>query len=227
MSNFSNEIPTGFLDEPYHLMPTDIVKHSLSLTQIENQGLRVVSGLRRQDVPALTEIARQPSTVEYCPNDIVKRWTDEETVERQLAKDGGRAVFRLESKEDGKTLGFGWTGRASQEETAITGCGNTFAIRLHEAARGKGLATPFSVVIVAGSMAVYGMRGIGLETWSSNRKAVNAYLGAGAVLMGSVDSQRPTLNLKQRGLFFDAFNGEQTPHRLDSRLYMQYPWSNR
>lgn len=219
------EIPTHFVDQQYYVLPQRVApKHALDLINLRNAGFVVSTGLHRQDAAALAEISSQVGTQEYCPNDSIRRWGNEEMIEAQLRKDGGRAVFILESVEDNQTYGFGWTGTASKEEAAITGCENTFAIRLHEKARGKGLATPFSKAIVAGSMAIYGMRGIGLETWGSNAAAVRTYLGAKAVVMGTVDSERPT-QIVEPGVFLKEFNGEQRPHRKDVRVYMQYPWS--
>jgi hypothetical protein len=222
------EIPMSFVDELHHVTPQDVMRTALgqadNLINLERRGLVVVAGLRPVDVAALSEIALQPGTVEYCRNDAVQRWGDEAMAEKQLAKDGGRAVFRLVSPDSELTYGFGWTGKAGEHESSITGCKNTFAIRLHERAQGQGLAMPFSMAIVAGSMAVYGMRGIGLETWGSNSKATRAYRDAHAAFMGSEYAARPT-RIMGPGVFPKEYNGEILPHRNDVRIYMQYPWS--
>jgi hypothetical protein len=213
MANF----PTGFT-ESRHVTQYDVPgKYSLPFIQLEHAGFAVVAGLTKEDVPALTEIAEQAGTREFCPNDIATRWTDKRAAKAQLGKDGGRGVLRLVSLEDDQTIGFGWTGAISDKEKGfLPDCENTFALRLHEAARGKKLATPFSRAIVAGSMALWGARRIGLETWGSNTPAVKAYLGAGAQLVTTKDDVRPTL-IKE--------NQDKNGNRQDIRLYMQYPWS--
>lgn len=213
MANF----PTGFT-EPIHLTQYDVPgKYSLPFMHLESKGFAVVAGLTEDDVPALTEIASQEGTREFCPNDIATRWTDKHAARAQLAKDGGRGVLRLISLEDEQTMGYGWTGAISdKEKRLLPQCDNTFALRLHEAARGKALATPFSRAIVAGSMALWGARRIGLETWGSNTAAVKAYLGARAELVTTKDDVRPTL-VKE--------NQDDEGNRRDVRLYMQYPWS--
>jgi hypothetical protein len=214
MANF----PTGFENEPHILQPTDLrPAHSENLSRLQAAGYDVVAGLDRSSVPHLTEIAQQEGTREFCPNDIKRRWGDEVMAEKQLAKDGGRGVLRLVARETGATFGFGWTGSISEEEQEyLPMCENTFALRLHEAARGRRLGSPFSRVIVAGSMALWGARNIGLETWASNTAAVRTYLSAGAQLVTTKDDVRPTLDRQK----FSHQN-----HRNDVRLYMHYPWS--
>jgi hypothetical protein len=214
MANF----PTGFEEAPHMLRPTDLRPvHSEHLSTLQSKDYDVVAGLDRTVVSELAEIAQQEGVREFCPNDLKRRWATEEMAEKQLAKDGGRGVLRLVSRKTGKTHGFGWTGKISEDEQSyLPMCENTFALRLHEAARGKKLGTPFSRIIVAGSMALWGARNIGLETWASNTPAVRTYLSAGAELVTTKDDVRPTLNRN---------NFSHQNHRNDVRLYMNYPWS--
>lgn len=218
------EYPTTFCDEEKRISvwypDRDIAStHAYPFFSLRNSGLVVVAGLRPERVADLTEIAEQVGTREYCANDIKTRWTDITTAEKQLAKDGGRAVFRLERLEDGKTMGFGWTGKSSDEEREyLPDCENTFAIRMHEASQGQGLAVPFTKAIVFGSMALYGARKIGLETWGSNTAAVRTYRRAGAELVTTKDDIRPTLHEDEYTFLVDG-----VPHRRDVRLYMQFP----
>lgn len=213
-----SDFPKGFVESPYILSPNDVqLEQRVHLRQLERQGYEVVAGLRREDVPALTEVAEQEGTREFCPNDLKLRWGNEEMAERQLAKAGGRCVLRLVRKDTGDTHGFGWTGHISEEEKQyLPMCENTFALRLHEASRGKKLGMPFSRVIVAGSMALWGARNIGLETWASNTAAVRTYLAAGAELVTTKDDVRPTL---------DRTKFQHERHRNDVRLYMHFAWS--
>lgn len=217
----SGHFPNHFIETPIMVHPEDVPgKFSMPITRLNNLGLDVEFGLRRDDVPALTEIAKQTATLEYCPNDVARRWGNKTMAERQVAKDGGRAVMRLVSREDGSTLGFGWTGAMSDaEKEHLPKCTTTFAIRLHEDAQGKHLALPFTQAIVATTMAFCRARRIGLETWGSNRGAVRTYLKAGAELVDVESSSRPTL--RQRGP--GVFRTDGVPHVNDVRLYMQFP----
>ena len=212
------EFPTTFAETPHVIQPSDVpAKFAMTFMQLSSKGYDVVAGLDRASVPALTEIAEQEGVREFCPNDLTRRWGNGEMAAQQLAKAGGRGVLRLVNRRDNSTLGFGWTGSISEEERALLPmCENTFALRLHEAARGKKLGEPFSRAIVAGSMALWGARNIGLETWASNTAAVKTYLNAGAPLVTTKDDVRPTLN---------RHNFQYQNHRNDVRLYMNFPWS--
>lgn len=213
--------PNTFEESPYILSPSDLPsQHSQYLRQLHSKGYDVAAGLTRTDVPALTEIAQQTGTVEFCPNDLKRRWGNEQMAEQQLAKEGGRGVLRLVKRRTGATHGFGWTGQIGEEEQEyLPMCENMFALRLHEASRGKKLGVPFSRIIVAGSMALWGARNIGLETWASNTAAVRTYLSAGAELVTTKDAIRPT-QVRGPGSF------QHNNHRNDVRLYMNYPWSS-
>jgi len=211
------EFPTTFT-EPHYINPTEIPAHLAGpFVDLGRKGIVMVAGIEPANVEDLTKIAGQEGVLEYCPKDIATRWTDIPTTQKQLAKDGGRGVFRAESIDTGDTVAFGWTGKSSDEERAyLPACENTFALRANEAYRGQGLGRHVSRAIVAGSMFFYGARKIGLETWASNTPAVRSYLGASAVLVTTQDSMRPTRVPEHQ----DA-NGM----RRDVRLYMQYPWS--
>lgn len=220
MSDAAN-FPNTFEESPYILMPTNLLPaHSEHLRILNEKGYDVIAGLARTAVPALTEISQQAGTIEFCPNGLKHRWGNESMAEKQLAKDGGRGVLQLVSRKTGDTIGFGWTGSISEQDKAyLPMCENTFALRLHEASRGKKIGAPFSRVIVAGSMALWGARNIGLETWASNTPAVKTYLSAGAELVTTKDDVRPT-TLRGPGRF------QYNNHRNDVRLYMNYPWSS-
>lgn len=209
------DFPNTFTEAPHYIPATNIqARHAEAFLELESKGFIVAAGLSMYDVARITAIASQEGVQEYCPNDLAKRWTDIPTARKQLAKDGGRAVFRLETIDSGRTVAFGWTGKSSDEERKfLPDCENTFALRISEDYRGMGLGRPFSRAIVAGSMALYGARRIGLENWGSNTPAIRSYLGAGAVLVTTKDDRRPTRIPEQQ----DA-DGK----RRDVRLYMQF-----
>lgn len=209
--------PQSFESEGIIVAPSIVQpKHAVYFDHLQQRGYEVIAGLTPTDVPALATIATQAGTREYCPGDLDHRWATEAMAEAQLAKAGGRGVMRLVSQADGSTIGFGWTGAIdTATRDLLPMCENTFALRLHEAARGKKLGAPFSRAIVAGSMALWGARSIGLETWASNTAAVKTYIAAGAELVTTKEGLRPTRDPSHQ------------PHgkRLDVRLYMHYPWS--
>ncbi|MFA5004125.1 MAG: hypothetical protein WC498_02505 [Candidatus Saccharimonadales bacterium] len=214
MANF----PDSFTENPTYIHPTNVRPSDAEpFAQLERRGFVVVAGLRESDVADLSAIAGQEGVREYCPNDIAKRWTDIPTTEKQLAKDGGRGVFRLESLETHETAAFGWTGKSSEDERALLPmCENTFALRINETYRGQRLGRPFSRAIVAGSVALFKAKKIGLETWGSNTPAVRSYLGAGALLVTTQYDRRLT-----RVPELQDADGKVR----DVRLYMQYPQS--
>jgi len=216
------QFPTTFATERYQLGLGDIApKHSMLLGALGRCGYAVEVGLVREDVSALTEIAGQPGTREYCPRDIEERWTNETVAEQQLGKDGGRGVFVLRNMANNAIAGFGWTGKSGNDEQKnLPMCENTFAIRLHEDSRGQGLAVPFSKIIVAGSMSIFRARRIGLETWASNNAAFNSYLKADAKAIKAINAKRPTLDTSK------PFDEERGKHMTeDTRIYMNYGWS--
>lgn len=221
MANF----PTGF-EAPHYIDPAEITaRYAAPFIELDKLGYVVVAGLCPANVADLTEISEQAGTLEYCPNDIAKRWTDIPTAEKQLGKDGGRGAFRLEKIATSETAAHGWTGKSSADERAfLPDCENTFAVRVNERFQRQGLGKLFSHAIVAGSMGLYRAKRIGLETWASNTGAVKSYLGAKAVLSNlSGEVLRPTLDESFPIAEDGAHKGKHV--RTDIRLYMKFPWS--
>ncbi|HVS58826.1 MAG TPA: GNAT family N-acetyltransferase, partial [Candidatus Saccharimonadales bacterium] len=198
------------------LVPLD--PHGLSaagqraLGQLHIEGFEVEVGLRRQDVADITEIAGQEWVREFCPNDLDKRFGDEQMVEAWLAKNGGRGVFLLRHVGERALAGYGWTGAEATPE--LPDCETTFAVRLNEQYAGNGLGTPFTTAIVSGSMAVFGACRTSLETWASNASAIRTYTRVGAQLVTTRDDRRPTLR---------PAPNETDGMRRDVRLFMVFP----
>lgn len=226
------EFPTTFTETPQLVMPTDVRPNmSTIIDGLISSGYGLVAGLRREDVEDITRIAGQPGVREFCPKDLRQRWTDEAAAEKQLAKDGGRGVFRLVRLLDhldpinGDTVGYGWTGKSGDDERAkLPLCENTFAIRLDAAVAGQGLGKRFTGGIVAGSMALFGARNIGLETWASNVGAVKSYFAAGAEFVAAQNDERETLDYDV-ACRDESRNGEYVAYRPDTRYFMQFPQS--
>lgn len=219
MSNY----PTEFSEELTSL-PTS--EHNPRLNYAVGKliaaGLKVYAGVRLADQPDITAIGAQPAVVEYCPNDAESRFASGETMAKWLKK--GRGMFLLKRAGDGALAGYGWTGpeqcdKVPQQE-------NTFAIRLNkDVIAGKGVGKLFTMAIVAGSMSLYGARNLGLETWGSNTAAVKTYLGAGAELVTSLDSERPTLEVGKGTWWEEDANHISRLMRSDDRLFMKFGYS--
>jgi ribosomal protein S18 acetylase RimI-like enzyme len=167
-------------------------------------GYEIHSGLTTSYADDISKMCLQPSIKEYCPNDSGRRFTDQEATENWLSK--GRAAFLLLKKEANHELslsGYGWAGL--EKSTHVMSGETTFALRVGEADQGKGLATPYCRLILAGAAAIYEAKNMWLETWSSDSAAVHIYHKLGFVDEDQVDDMRPTSS------------GQTVP---DTRLYM-------
>jgi len=143
-------------------------------------------------------MARDPLIGQYCYKDPTEaRFADEPSIERWLAKDGGRAMILLTEMGSGAMVGYGWTGPGTSEHAPDSE--TTFAMRLGEPARGKGLAKPFTRTILDASSILYGARGIWLEAWASNGPAVHSYEGVGFIATNVTDAVRETVDGEKIG----------------------------
>jgi len=198
-------IPTTFTEELYPL-PLNTMSNEgfAAVRELRDKGFAVAIGLRQTDVESLTELAGQQAIREYCPNDLERRFGDEAMVQSWLTK--GRLTFQLRRIGETGLSGILWTG--PEKSNDLPDCDNTFAVRLSETVAGQGLATPFTIAALSGSVAL-GVKKIGLETWQSNAGAVKTYEKAGAKHIARRNGTRPTLG--PRGEIDDV------------RLFMQFP----
>jgi phosphoglucosamine mutase len=198
--------PTTFAENVSLLAPEDLDEDGQdALSLLREAGYEVVTGLRREDVPAVTAIAGQDGVREFCPKDLSKRFGDEEMAEEWQTK--GRFFFQLRRVGQAELAGYGWTGPEPCAE--LPDCENTFAIRVNEADGGKGLGALFTRAIISGSKLRMGK--IGLETWASNVAAVKSYERAGAIVVERKPDTRPTIN------------GPAGSTVQDTRLFMYFP----
>jgi len=210
------KFPNGFGEHHIRLMADDAFDQvsNEALLQLEEAGFEPWAGIMREDMPAITAIAGQESVREFCPRDITERWGSEAMAEEQLAKNGGRAVFILRQTVTGNIAVYGWTRLEKKPPKKLPDCPTTFAVRLISEFGGRGLAAPFSRAIIAGSVALYGAKGIGLETWDSNVRAVKAYKRSEDIHVPSKPSQRTTLQ---------PMPAEAKGMIADTRLFMKWP----
>jgi hypothetical protein len=175
--------------------------------KVLDQGYDIRVGLTPELADAIAQTALEPSIREYCPNDSAERFTDRAATQRWLSK--GRAAFLLvKTAEDGnlQLAGYGWVG--ARANSHVPGASSTFAIRIGEIGQGKGLAAPFSRIIIAGAAILYGADKLWLDAWDSNGAAVHVYHKIGAVEIDRQSTQRPRPS------------GETV---TDTRVYMSLP----
>jgi len=170
--------------------------------KLSERGYEVRFGLTAELADQIAAMAREPSIREFCPKDCGQRFADRAATEDWLKK--GRAVFVMVDKQDGSLAGYGWAGPGSSSHAP--GGHNTFAIRIGEAGQGKGLAAPFSWLIIAATAVMFGAKDFWLETWASNGGAVHIYHKIGFVTVDEQADSRPTT--------------KQTEAIADTRVYM-------
>ncbi len=163
-----------------------------SLNVLSQKGFEVHLGISEEFTDQLIEMAKEDAIKEYCPNDSETRFTNLETINKWLKKE--KAVFLLvENNGDELNLaGYGWVGK--EKNNQVDKGDVTFALRVGTSYQGKGLATPFSSVVIYGSNAIYGAQNIWLATWSSNAGAVHVYKKIGFEIVSATSSKRKTLN---------------------------------
>lgn len=156
---------------------------------LTSKGYEVKIGMTKDVAASIHDMSQEPSIREYCPKDLTERFSDDEAVGQWLKK--GRATFVLVA-DDGTVVGYGWVGLGTSSH--VPDGKTTFAIRLGEASQGKGLATDYARLMIAGAAILYGASNVWLETWESNGGAVHIYHKLGAVDVAQVSSKRPRPN---------------------------------
>lgn len=191
--------------------------HNIAHDAIErlcNRGLAVHIGLSKLDIPQIQQMAQDPRIVEYCPNDK-RRFADPE---KWVSK--GRAFFTLRDIGSGAIAGYGWSGPEPCQK--LPNHPITTAFR----SLSPGSGADFTRVVAGATRAIYTNKGMGLETWASNQRAVHTYLKVGTLLVAteSYDNNgrriiRPTLDTQNAALV----NESGQPAVQDTRLYMRFP----
>ncbi|HTH72702.1 MAG TPA: hypothetical protein VL737_05060 [Candidatus Pristimantibacillus sp.] len=183
------ELPIRFVDEliPLDSLPLDPAGIDASIAMRE-RGYEVFLGLRPDEWRQVNALARQRGIQEFCPNDLLQRFGDEEMSDNWVGQ--LNAFFQLRKIGGSAMHGYGWTD--PEYHDTLPDCDNQFAVRLSEELAGQGLGKLFTAAIISGSMAL-GVRRIGLMTWEDNIAAWKSYEKAGAELITSKPSQRMTI----------------------------------
>jgi ribosomal protein S18 acetylase RimI-like enzyme len=169
------DFPDTFSEELISLSSLNLGQAGLEAFQkLSEADYEVKCGLTEEYAAKITAMTQEPSIRLNCPKDSSERFTDLEATKKWLQKK--RGSFLLLKKEDDGSLslaGYGWAGNGTSDK--VPQGQTTFAVRVSENHQGKGLAAPFSWLIIAGSAVIYGARDFWLETWQSNGGAVHTY----------------------------------------------------
>ncbi len=142
-------------------------KHTLPL---ENKGLQLYRGWNDEIADQLVERSKEEEIRRFTGNDASKRFKDRESADKWY-KQKGHVVYALGQKA--ALAGVVWFARTPKPEL---GADYTFAIRMYESQRGKGLAG--ALLEAAHKDFEARMRyekSFWLESDESNRRAVHFY----------------------------------------------------
>lgn len=225
-----------------------------AIASLARHGFVVATGVHEAHLDDLAGMAAEPHIVEYCPSDQEK-FVSRESIAVWLGKGGGRGMVAIcatlhdgpllqrdiedIAAEEVEMVAYGWSGYKPNGH--IPGADITTAYRV--GSRGRELAydcrrgpedrfklgRPLGELVVATAVEVYGAeRGqLSLETWESNKAAVELYRDMGFVQPAGVEavpSIRPTL--RQPGEVINGqvvyrYNDEGPALVRDNRLNMR------
>jgi ribosomal protein S18 acetylase RimI-like enzyme len=200
-----SDFPTGFSTiRPVSTMQAGD-QAAAAFRQLAAQNYALHLGLTPEHAAQILTMSQEPAIREYCPKDSSERFTNRKATEKWLAKQ--RAVFLLfEQNGTRRLVGYGWAGPAI--DSHVPAGRMTFALRIGQAGQGRGLAAPFSWLIIAVTAKRYGVQHFWLETWASNGAAVHIYHKLGFETVAEESSRRPA-----------AVGGTVA----DTRVYMYLP----
>ena len=117
----------------------------------------------------LVSASREPQIVRYTPNDAAERFSTPEAAQEWYERKQP-TIYALSRAAE--LAGVIWYSHRPRPELAAD---HTFAIRMYDSARGKGLAVPFMTVAEADFRNIAHPDGIWLETDMDNSVARNLY----------------------------------------------------
>lgn len=183
---------------------------SRSADELVDRGFIVLEGLDKSIAEELVEKSKEEHILEYCPNDATDRFSSVQSIERWISK--GRQTFSLFTitRGVGELAGFGWMGpgKPGNDEPELLDAKTTFAIRLYSSALGKGNSLPFTLAMLCSHHQQYGNRGVWLEAWSDNIKALRTYRKAGFITVAAALGIRHNKELLRH---YMQLNTNQTP----------------
>lgn len=198
----------GDLSDAASPLPQRLGRHGdEAVNKLTEKGYEVRMGLTPELADQIFTMSHEPSIREYCYRDLEQRFADRKAAKHWLQQKR-RAVFVL-LKKGSDTLelaGYGWAGPSSNPH--VPGSEVTFAVRVGESHQGRGLAAPFSWLIVAATAVTFDAQNFWLETWASNAGAIHVYHKLGFQDAAKEPSRRRT-----------ARGGEVS----DTRIYMSLP----
>lgn len=118
-------------------------------------------------------LSRQPHILEHTPNDADRRFRDKQAAEAWYADP--RKNSRVYTLGRGTTAIAGLAWVSDQSHPAVAEAAHTFAIRLYDGYRGRGLALPFARIVHDDFLAGSPDGPIWLETDTDNLAAQKIY----------------------------------------------------
>lgn len=188
------ELPNTFVGKLIPVPPEIMGKTGQdTLGQLNERGFGMYIGARQADLPEFRRVASQPSVSKNCPEDLSRRFKNEEMYKRWI-ETPGRIIFQIRKLgqaglTDSVLAAYTWT--RPGRYTEAPGCGNDymFAIRVSEDFGRQGLGLLATLATISASVSLDPGRGkIGLKTRKDNENAIKLYLKAGAVLADETDS---------------------------------------
>ncbi len=184
----------SFAEAAQPLPNTLDAEHADTLFSLAQRGFEVRHGLTAFYAGSIGIMALQPHIHEALPKDASdSRFASERSTAEWQGRDGGRNMFLLlKYRGNNKRLvGYGWTGPEISEQ--LPDGDTTFAARLGTEALGKQLELPFTELIIASSRKMFKAKNFWLETWASNKPAVEAYQKAGFKIVHEAKAARGRL----------------------------------
>lgn len=183
----TSHYPTDYTSERVELHDGIGSRGNDEIKRLHEAGYRILEGINDATRARLAAAASQPHIREYCARDLDERFGSTEQTLEWLS--GGRALLTLES--EGVLIGYGWVGPKNTPEVKDL-YDATMSIRLTEHGVGKGLATSFAIVLTEYALQQFGARGVWLEVWRSNERAIRMYERIGYVIVAVVSGVRDT-----------------------------------
>ena len=178
------KFPNTFIDEHIVIYPGDL-DDTTANSDVENlldRSYLVAVGLSRNRLQELSLMANTNGDLEFYTNALIQGWDRLGVAESQLAKNGGRAVFRLEPHGGrGNVTGIAVTGRNETSESPDYP--HSLDVRFNRYYEDEGLSLPLTRIALAATVQLYEGYGIGSEAWKSNVNARKIINDAGGVLM--------------------------------------------
>lgn len=115
------------------------------VTAEDGEVLQILYGWNKCIARKLPVLSRQHSMLQHTPHDASHRFRDQQSAEVWHANPRKNPRIYVLCHEANEVCGVAWFSR--QGHAAVPGATHTFAIRLYDGYRGRGLALPFAGMV--------------------------------------------------------------------------------